>query len=62
MIDFNFRYQGRQMFNDLARVDTVRHEIAQKLDSIAHILTQAESEGEKTSGRFGFEGYIRRHT
>jgi GTPase SAR1 family protein len=51
---------GSGWFNDLARVDTVRHEIAARLDSIAHTLSQAESEGEKTSGRFGLEPEIKR--
>jgi Dynamin family len=44
--------------NDLDQVVKVRHEIAQRLDSIASTLTQAEANAAKTSGKFGFESEI----
>lgn len=47
-------------FNDLERFAQVRHDIAERLDSISSQLTQAESEGERTSGKFGLEPEIKR--
>jgi GTPase SAR1 family protein len=57
-MDYNKDTTG--WFSDLTRVEAVRHEIAERLDSIAHILTQAESESENTSGKFGLESEIKR--
>ncbi len=46
--------------NDLDRVASFRHEVAQRLDFIASTLTQAEADESKTSGKFGFESEIKR--
>lgn len=52
--------QSAGFFDNLGHVATIRHEIADSLGAIAQTLTQAESDGEKTSGKLGLEHEIER--
>ena len=48
-----------QFFNDnLERVSLIRHQIANYLEEMTAILTEAEIQGEKSSGRLSLEGEI----
>ncbi|MBD2182453.1 dynamin family protein [Planktothrix sp. FACHB-1355] len=54
----SYTTERASLIRDLDRVAKARHDAARCLSKIVTTLTQAESEGESTSGKLGLETYI----